>query len=155
MFGTDNFGYSGNKNLNPEKSNTYELYLNLFFNEQYISLSTRAFRANIQNNIEYISNKYQNDSDNIDLNQSGLNNQMNIKFRNTNLNFFTSFLSSKKENGASQLRRPDKSYGLNFTRDIENRILGNLKLNLIYNHYGKHFDTHSTTFSTIEIIKFG
>ena len=30
MFGTDNFGYSGNKNLNPEKSNTYELYLNLF-----------------------------------------------------------------------------------------------------------------------------
>ena len=150
MFGTDNFGYSGNKNLNPEKSNTYELYLNLFFNE-HISLSTRAFRANIQNNIEYISNKYQNDSDNIDLNQSGLNNQMNIKFRNTNLNFFTSFLSSKKENGASQLRRPDKSYGLNFTRDIENRILGNLKLNLIYNHYGKHFDTHSTTFSTIEM----
>ena len=24
MFGTDNFGYSGNTNLKPEKSNTYE-----------------------------------------------------------------------------------------------------------------------------------
>ena len=31
MFGTDNYGYSGNKNLKPEKSNTYELYLNIIF----------------------------------------------------------------------------------------------------------------------------
>ena len=26
MFGTDNFGYSGNRDLKPEKSNTYEIY---------------------------------------------------------------------------------------------------------------------------------
>jgi hypothetical protein len=28
---------------------------------------------------------------------------------------------------------------------------GNLNINLKYNHYGKHFDTHQTTFSTIEM----
>jgi len=150
MFGTDNFGYSGNRNLKPEKSNTYELYSNMILNE-YMNLSVRAFKANIQNNIEYINNKYQNDSDNIDLNQSGLSNQMNVKLKNINLDFFTSFLSSKKENGASQLRRPNKNYGLNVYRNIENSFLGDLELNLKYNHYGKHFDTHSTTFSTIEM----
>ena len=34
-FGTDNFGYSGNKDLNPEKSNTYEVYSNLNFNKSF------------------------------------------------------------------------------------------------------------------------
>ena len=106
MFGTDNFGYSGNRNLKPEKSNTYEVFQHAF--KWICKSSIRAFKSNIQNNIEYISNKYQNDSDNIDLNQSGLNNQINVKFKNTNLNFFSSFLSSKKENNASQLRRPNK-----------------------------------------------
>ena len=71
MFGTDNFGYSGNRNLKPEKSNTFEIYSNIVINENF-SLSSRAFKANIKNNIEYISNKYQNDTDNIDLNQSGI-----------------------------------------------------------------------------------
>ena len=64
------------RSLSPEKSNTYELYSNIKIND-YINTSIRAFKSNIKNNIEYISNKYQNDRDNIDLNQSGLN--LNIK----------------------------------------------------------------------------
>ena len=150
MFGTDNFGYSGNKNLKPEKSNTYEIYSKINFNEG-INLSIRAFMANIKNNIEYISNKYQNDNDNVDLNQSGLNSKLNIKFKNTNIDLFNSFLSSKKENNADQLRRPIKNYGLNLSKKINSNFLGNLIFNLKYNHYGKHFDTHSKNFNTIEM----
>ena len=48
------------------------------YNEN-LSFSSRAFKANIKNNIEYINNKYQNDTDNIDLNQSGINSKLNIK----------------------------------------------------------------------------
>ena len=77
MFGTDNFGYSGNKNLQPEKSNNYELYSNIVLNEN-LNLSSRAFKANIQNHIEYIDNQYRNNTDNVDLHQSGLINQINI-----------------------------------------------------------------------------
>ena len=29
--------------------------------------------------------------------------------------------------------------------------MSNFNVNLKYNHYGKHFDTHSSTFSTIEM----
>ncbi len=150
MFGTDNFGYSGNRSLRPEKSNTYEIYSNVIFNKNF-NLILRAFKSNIQNNIEYINNKYQNDSDNIDLNQSGFNNQLNLKLKDTNVNLFSSFLSSKKENGADQLRRPEKNYGLNFSKKINNSFLSNFNFNVTYNHYGKHFDTHSSNFSTIEM----
>ena len=150
MFGTDNYGYSGNRGLKPEKSNTYEIYSNINFNEN-LNLTLRAFKANIHNNIEYVSNKYQNDSDNVDLNQSGINNQLNIKLKDTNISLFSSFLSSKKENSADQLRRPEKNYGLNLSKIIDNSVLGKLNFNLIYNHYGKHFDTHSSSFSTVEM----
>ena len=150
MFGTDSFGYSGNRDLKPEKSNTYEIYSKISLNEN-LNLSLRAFRANIQDNIEYINNKYQNDNDNIDLNQSGFSNQLNLKFKSSNISFFSSFLSSEKENGADQLRRPEKNYGINFSKIINSNFFGNLNLNLKYNHYGKHFDTHSSNFSNIEM----
>ena len=137
MYGTDNFGYSGNRDLDAEKSNTLEIYSNLDLNED-LKLSTRAFRSNIKNNIEYINNKYRNDNDDIALNQSGLNSTLSYKNKDFNFNLFGSFLSSKKENGASQLRRPQKNFGANFTKDIENSFVGNFKVNLKYKYYGKH-----------------
>ena len=150
MFGTDSYGYSGNKDLDPEKSNTYEVYSNLSINEN-LNFSLRAFKANIENNIEYINNKYRNDNDDIDLNQSGLNGEINFKKNGVNINLFSSLLSSKKENNADQLRRPEKNYGLNISKKLNNKYFGNYNLNLLYNHYGKHFDTHSVSFSTIEM----
>ena len=150
LFVTDNFGYSGNRNLKAEKSNTLELYSNLNINN-YINTSIRAFRSNIKNNIEYVNNRYINDTDNVDLNQSGVNLNLNLNSKNMNFKIFSSFLSSKKENGSDQLRRPEKTYGVNFSKKIETNYLGDLDLNLLYNHYGKHFDTHSTNFSTIEM----
>ena len=148
MFGTDNYGYSGNKNLKPEKSNTYEVYTNIKL-EENLNFSLRAFKSNIKNNIEYISNKYVNDSDDIDLNQSGLNSTIEFKTQNTNLKLFSSILSSKKENGSDQLRRPNKNYGFNFIKKITNNYFGDIDFHISYNHYGKHYDTHSTSFQTI------
>ncbi len=150
LFGTDNFGYSGNRSLQAEKSNTYEVYSTIQLNEK-ISIILRGFRSNVENNIEYISNKYQNDKDNINLNQSGFNNQLNYKADNIDFNFHASLLSSKKENGSSQLRRPTKNYGFSLFKKNYNDLFGNYNINILYNHYGKHFDTHSSNFSTIEM----
>ncbi len=150
MFGTDNYGYSGNKNLKPEESNTYEIYsnINLYKN---LNFSVRAFKSNIQNNIEYINNQYKNDTDNIDLNQSGLNSQIKFNDQNTSLILSSSLLSSKKENGADQLRRPRKNFAVNLRKKLKNNYFGKYNLSLNYNHYGKHSDTHSSNFTTIEM----
>ncbi len=150
LYGTDNFGYSGNKNLKAEKSISNELYVDYLINDK-LSFETSLFRSNIHNNIEYVSNKYVNDSDDVNLNQSGFNGNILYNNRGTSINFFTSFLSSKKENGTDQLRRPEKTYGINFNKKIRIYSLGDLNFNTNYKHYGKHFDTHSSSFSTIEM----
>lgn len=150
LFGTDNYGYSGNKNLKAEKSNTFEVYTGINFNKNF-NFSIRGFKSNIKDNIEYIDNQYQNDTDNVDLNQSGVINELQYKSNNTNLKIFSSFLSSKKENGSNQLRRPQKSYGFNLNTRLNLSIIKDFNLNILYNHYGKHFDTDSLNFNTIEI----
>ena len=150
LFGTDNFGYSGNRNLKAEKSITDEVYTKFSINKN-LDFSTRIFKSGIFNNIEYLNNKYINDTDNISLNQSGVNNTITFRKKNSSLSLFSSFSSSKKENGSDQLRRPEKTYGLNFSKKINTLLYGDLDINLKYNHYGKHFDTHATSFSTVEI----
>ena len=150
LFGTDNFGYSGNRNLRAEKSTSNEFYIKYFFNKK-LSFSSTLFRSNINNNIEYVSNKYVNDDDDVDLNQSGLNGKILYNNKNTKINFFTSFLSSKKENGSDQLRRPEKTYGFDLNQKIKIDFFGDFNLNANYKHYGKHFDTHASNFSTIEM----
>lgn len=146
LYGTDNYGYSGNKNLKPEKSETLEVYSGVNLNKK-INFSLRGFKSTIKNNIEYISNKYQNDDDNIDLNQLGLNAELNYNYNNSALKLMSSILSSKKENGSDQLRRPQRNYTLNYNKKFYN----NLNLNLTLHHYGSHYDSHSTSFKTIKM----
>ena len=150
LYGTDNFGFSGNKDLEPEKSFTNEFSLTFQPNNNF-KLLTNLFRSNINNNIEYVSGKYINDTDDIDLNQSGVESIIEYKTLNTRYSFFSTFLSSKKENGSDQLRRPEKSYGFNFNRTFFKNDANEFNLNLNYKHYGKHFDTHSSNFSTIKM----
>ena len=50
LFGTDSFGYSGNKSLDPEKSISNEITFNYNFNDK-IKFSTNLFRTSIKNNI--------------------------------------------------------------------------------------------------------
>ena len=150
LYGTDSNGYSGNRSLQAEKSISNEVYINYFANNK-LSFSSSLFRSNIRNNIEYVSNKYVNDNDNIDLNQSGINGNILYNNKDTKINFFTSFLSSKKENSADQLRRPEKTYGVDLNQKIKMYHLGDFNLNANYKHYGKHFDTHSSNWSTIEM----
>ena len=150
LFGTDNFGYSGNRDLKPEKSNTYEIYSNFSLSEN-TKLNLRGFRSNIENNIEYINNQYKNDTDGVNLTQSGINTDIIYENSNINLRFFTSFSSSKKENRDDQLRRPNTNYGLFFNKKIKNKYLGEINIGGSYNHYGQHFDTHSSNFSTIKM----
>ena len=151
LFGTDNFGYSGNKSLTPEKNETLEIYSNIDLNKNTM-FSVRAFKSKIKNNIEYINNTYQNDEDDIDLNQSGINTKIEFKKNNSKINLFSSFLSSEKKNGNAQLRRPENNYGFIYSINKSTYyLLGDINLNIIYNHTGKYFDTHSSTFQTIEM----
>lgn len=150
LFGTDSYGYSGNRNLKPEKSVTNEVYSNINFLKNG-TLSVSIFKSAISNNIEYVNNKYINDNDDVDLNQSGTDIAYNLKNKTSNLKVFFTQINSKDETKKTQLRRPKHSYGFNLVQKINSKIFGNYDLNLNYKHYGKHIDTHSSTFSRIEM----
>ena len=150
LYGTDNYGYAGNKNLKAEKSISNEIYLETNYSNK-ISVSIRGFKSKINDQIEYQSNKYVNSSKSLSLKQSGINSEIAINGNDYTLNLFSSFLSSDKVGGSPQLRRPEKTYGLNLQKNFINNLFGKFSLNLKYNHYGKHFDTHSSTYSTIEM----
>ena len=150
LFGTDNYGYSGNKFLQPEKSYTNQLYVDYNFNKNFV-FSLLGYKSSIYEQIEYKNNKYVNNFSQTDLNQSGIDAEINFFNDKNKILLYSSFSSSKKTNGSDQLRRPEKTYGLNFNRKFKNDLFGKFQLNLNYKHYGKHFDTHSTSFSTIEM----
>ena len=148
LYGTDNFGYSGNLNLNPEKSETNELNAEFALYKNFL-LSITGFKSNIFDQVEYKNNKYVNHSSATDLNQSGIETSTSWMGKNFKLTFFGTSLSSKKIDGSDQLRRPDKTYGIKYKQKIFNNLIGPFEFNLKYHHYGKHWDTHSSNYSTI------
>ncbi len=150
LFGTDSYGYSGNRNLKPEKSVTNEVYSNINFLKNS-NLSVSIFKNAITNNIEYVSNKYINDNDDIDLNQYGTDIAYNFNSKTSNLKVFFTQINSEDETKKRQLRRPKNSYGFNLVQKLNSKILGLYDINLNYKHYGRHLDTHATTFNRIEM----
>ena len=142
--------HSGNRNLKAEKSLTNEIYSSYNFNEK-LKFNSTFFNNRIYDQIEYKNNKYINNTDNIDLNQNGLDNTLIYKNKNSNISIYSTLLSSNKKDGSPQLRRPEKTYGINFIQKFNSKFVGNFNLNLDYKHYGKHFDTNSKTFKTIEM----
>ena len=148
LYGTDSSGYSGNLNLDPEKSKSNEIFGEYNFTDNF-TLSLTGFKSNIFNHIEYKNNQYNNDLSKTDLNQSGIESKINWKGENQKLTFFTSSLSSKKKDGTDQLRRPEKTYGARYEKNFNPDYFGPLKLRFNYKHYGKHFDTHSSNWSKI------
>jgi len=80
-----------------------------------------------------------------------MNGEIQFLNKNNKISLFVSSLSSKKTDGSDQLRRPEITYGLNINKKLQNNFIGKFNLNINYKHYGKHFDTHSTNFSTIEM----
>ena len=148
LYGTDSSGYSGNKELNPEKAKTKEIFGEYSISNN-LKISLTGFNTSIYDHVEYKNKKYVNDSSQTDLNQSGVETNISWTGKDQSLSFFGTSLSSKKTNGADQLRRPDKTYGFLYNKKIDSDTIGPFQFNLKYQHYGKHWDTHSTNWSTV------
>ena len=148
LYGTDNYGYSGNLNLNPEKSKSNEISGEYNFSENF-SFSLTGFKSNIFDHIEYKNNTYVNDLTKMDLNQSGLESKIDWRGKDQKLSIFSTFLSSKDKNGKDQLRRPEVTHGGKYEKKLNTNYFGPLKIRVKYQHYGKHWDTHSSNWSRI------
>ena len=139
LYGSDNYGISGNINLNPERSETNELYLEYTISEK-LKFTTNGYRSKVFDRIESNSAYSMRENELIDINQEGLENELLINANNQNITLFTNFSKSRKANGQAQSRRPDLSFGAAYSKKIETSLYGLFDLTLDYKHTGKFID---------------
>ena len=54
----------------------------------------------------------------VDINQEGLESELLFNKNNQNFRLYTNFSKSRKANGQAQSRRPDLSYGVNYSKKL-------------------------------------
>ena len=139
LYGSDNYGIGGNTNLKPEKSETNELYGEYNFSKE-IKFSSTAYKTKVFDRIETNTAYSMHENKLTNINQEGLESELLIYGDNKNITFFTNFSKSRKPDGKAQARRPDLSYGVNYSKKIETNLYGLFNLNLDYRHTGKFID---------------
>ena len=144
LYGADNWGYRGNKNLQSEESRSVELAADYKFDTSSM-FTVSLFRSNISNLIDYSGNTY--------VNSTGTTNQSGVELSYSNLTdagslrFFATSLGSEKSDGSAQLRRPEISIGTNFMKKINE----DMKFVVNYKFTGEHLDTHNSNWSAISM----
>ena len=139
LYGSDNYGIRGNVNLNPEKSETNEFSIkyNILKN---LSFNSTAYRAKVYDQIESNAAYSKHENELIDINQEGLENELSFIGNNQRLSIFNVFSKSRKTNGQAQSRRPDLSYGANYSKKILLNSVGPFTINLNYKYTGQYID---------------
>jgi vitamin B12 transporter len=139
LYGSDNYGIGGNTNLNPEKSETNEIYGEYDFSEK-IKFTSTAYRAKVFDRIETNAAYSMHENKLIDINQEGLESELLFNANSQNVGLYTNFSKSRKANGQAQARRPDLSYGVNYSKKTNSSIYGPFNINLSYKHTGQFID---------------
>ena len=139
FYGTDNYGIKGNKNLNPEKSETNEISGGYKISDN-ISFKITGYRAKIFDQIETNVAYTKHENEIINLNQEGLESEFTYKENNKNFSLFSTFSKSEKTNGQTPNRRPEISFGSRYVHKLENSFIGSFNLNINYRHTGKYND---------------
>ena len=139
LYGTDNYGIKGNTSIDPEKSKTNELSFNYDLGKN-IDLKSTAYKTTIFDRIESNSAYSKHENMKSDINQRGLENSLSLKYNNQTISIFNNFSKSRKDNGQAQNRRPDLSYGANYSTNIKNSLIGEFKVNMNYKYTGNYTD---------------
>jgi outer membrane cobalamin receptor len=142
LYGSDNYGYSGNPNLKPEEAITTDIGLS--YNDSLTSLDIVYFTTDLDNAMKYQSSTYVNDT--AKSNRHGVELNM-ARQLTTNLKTYsaTTFTIAEDSDGNELTRRPKwiNSTGLEHTQGQYTNIIE-------LDYVGSHKDIDSTTYATIK-----
>ena len=135
--------YKSMMTTKPEKSKTHELSVKYDFSDN-LFLETTAYKGSVSDvlNRGTSTNGY---NEIIDINQEGL--ESRLSFGNEDQKFILSstFSKSREGNGKPQLRRPEKQFGVKFSKKLITSFLGEFNLNYDYRHVGRVEDWKNGT----------
>ena len=75
-----------------------------------------------------------------DTTQEGLESELIYKFSNQKISFLTDFSKSRTDSNGPNSRRPDLSYGIDFSKKFNLQEYGPFDLNLSHRYIGDHID---------------
>ena len=145
MYGADSFGYTGNPNLEEERSQTSEVGLLGRYASDEFMLDSKfvVFSTEIDNMITYGNSTYSNADGKSTMRGWEFSNTQQMD--NTKLQVGVTSVHSQDSNHNELLRRPDMSANIGVEHDVSNK----LTLWYDWNYYGEHKDLHPTTYATV------
>ena len=136
--------YKSMKTTKPETSLTRELSTRYNF-EKNIFFESTIYKSSVSDvlNRGTSTNAY---NEIIDIKQEGIENSFVIKKDDQVIKLSNTFSKSREGDGDPQLRRPEKQYGIKYSKKISESILGPFDLTYDYKHIGKVEDWKNGSF---------
>ena len=133
------YGNIGQKNIDPEKSETNEIIGEYNFSEN-IKFSSTAYRTRMKDRIKINSswNAYENKL--TDTTQEGLESELAFVADNQQISLISHFAKSRTDTNGPNSRRPDLSYGIDYSRNFYSPKYGPFDLNISHRYIGDHID---------------
>ena len=122
FYGSSNF-HTGSESVDPSKSKTNELFAEYNYSDN-ISFNSTAYRTTISNRISGSKNLTS------DTNQEGIESELNFGGEDQNISFVSHFAKSRTATGGPNSRRPDLSYGVDYSKKFNLPEYGPFNLNL-------------------------
>ncbi len=139
LYGSSGFGFSGNTGINPEKSETNEIFGEYKFSENLV-LSSTAYRTRMKDRIKINSGWSAYENKILDTTQEGLENELSYNFSNQKISLLSNFSKSRTDSNGPNSRRPDLTYGLDYVGKLKSTNYGLFKIGLNYRYIGDHID---------------
>ncbi len=127
--------YKAMKTTKAETSLTRELTTRYNFTKNAL-FETAIYKSSVSDvlNRGTSTNAY---NEIIDIKQEGVENSFVFKNDNQLLKLSSNFSKSREDDGDPQLRRPEKQYGVKYSKNFDTNLIGPLKLTYDYKHVGK------------------
>mgnify|MGYP001166898256 CR=1 FL=1 len=133
------YGNIGQRSINPEKSETNELYGEYNFSEN-VKFSSTAYRTRMKDRIKIKSDWSAYENKVPDTTQEGLESDITFLGKDQYISIVSHFAKSRTDTGGPNSRRPDLSYGIDYSKKFNLSKYGQFDLNLNHRFIGDHID---------------
>ena len=133
------YGNIGQKNIDPEKSETNELFGEYNFSEN-IKFNSTAYRTRMKDRIKINSSWSAYENKIPDTTQEGLESEIIFSGIDQHISIISHFAKSRTATDGPNSRRPDISYGVDYSKKFELPKYGPFDLNLSHRFIGDHID---------------
>ncbi len=133
------YGNIGQKHIDPEKSETNEIIGEYSFSEN-IKLISTAYRTRMKDRIKIKSNWSAYENKKTDTTQEGLESEITFIGKNQQISINSHFAKSRTATGGPNSRRPDLSYGIDYSKKLKFLNYGVFDLDLSHRYIGDHID---------------